>query len=527
MSILIFLIISYVFLCYALSLLFPKMGLESKRAWMPGFNFGDWAEKIGRKRQYAWWLLFPIVNIFIFCGMAVDLVRSFHQLDFKDSALAVIYAPLKFFLMAKDDNVKYQGPILQLEEEYRQSMYAAAEKGDKYKVQKLQNSNPYTKSGLREWFESIVFAVFAAAFIRMFLIEAFVIPTPSMEGSLLVGDFLFVSKAHYGIRTPQTVAMFPLLHNRIPFLNTESYLEKPNLPYYRLPALETIDRNEPIVFNWPIGDSVYLTPQRSWSVEQVRRNPGLVQRDPYLSRLVKKQDYVTRPVDKKDHYIKRCLAVGGDTLEIRNRQVFVNGKAVENPEGMQFVYQIRPGQGGSFNVKKLEEMGINTQDGNAAAGIFFMTPKQAEEIESMGATVSFFDMGKSDLFPHDQKNFPNWTNDNFGPVFIPGKGSTVQLSPSNISMYRRAIKVYEGNDLEVKNGKIFINGQESTSYTFKQDYYWAMGDNRHNSEDSRAWGFVPHDHIVGKPLFIWFSTKNGSISNGIRWNRLFKSANSM
>lgn len=527
MIILIFLILSYIFLCFSLSLLFPKMGLEGSKAWIPGVNFGLWAEKIGRKKSYAWWLLFPIVNIFIFCGMAVDLVRSFHQLSFKDSALAVIYAPLKFYFMAKDDSVQYVGPILELEKQYRDNIQSAIEKGDKYKAQKLKNGNPYFKPPWREWVESIVFAVFAAAFIRMFLIEAFVIPTPSMEGSLLVGDFLFVSKAHYGIRTPKTVAMIPLLHNRIPGLNSESYLEKPNLPFYRLPALETIDRNEPIVFNWPIGDSVYLTPQRSYSVGQIKRNPGIVQNDPYLRRLVKNNDYITRPIDKKDHYIKRCLAVGGDTLEIRNRQVYVNGQAVENPEHIQFVYQIKQGSGTGFNIKKLEEIGVNTSDGNTQMGIFFMSPDQAKQVEEMGATVEFFPMGQGDLFPHDPINFPGWTNDNYGPVYIPKKGQTIALSSKNIAMFKRAIQVYEGNDLEIKNDQIYINGQPSDSYTFQQDYYWAMGDNRHNSEDSRAWGFVPHDHIVGKPLFIWFSTKNGSIANGIRWNRIFRGANQM
>jgi signal peptidase I len=527
LTILIFLLVSYVLLSVSLYLLFPKMDLEAWQGLVPGLNFMLWAEKIGRSRAYAAWLLFPIVNIFIFCGMAVDLARSFDKLSFLDSAIAVIYAPLKFFQIATDQNAKYQGPILQLEEGFKTTLEEAIKSGDKYKVQKLRNSNKYAKSGFREWVESIVFAVFAAAFIRMFLIEAFVIPTPSMEGSLLVGDYLFVSKAHYGIRTPKTILMVPLLHNRMPFGGGESYLEKPDLPYTRLPALETIDRNEPIVFNWPIGDSVYLTPSRSWSVGQIRRNPAYANRDPYLKRLVQRKEYVTRPIDKKDHYIKRCLAVGGDTLEIRNRQVFVNGEAVENPSGMQFVYQIKGNTGGGINIKKLEEWGVNIQEGNPSAGIFFMTPDQAEKVKSLGLEVEVFSMPSGDLFPHDPVNYPGWTNDNYGPVYIPKKGATIEITPENISLYRRVISVYENNDLKVKNGQIMINGSPATTYTFKQNYYWAMGDNRHNSEDSRAWGFVPHDHIVGKPLFIWFSTKNGNIGNGINWDRIFMSANKM
>lgn len=525
MTVLIFIIISYILLSISLYFLFPKMDIEGWKGLVPGWNFALWAEKIGRSKAYALWLLFPIVNIFIYCGMAVDLVRSFHKLEFKHSAIAVIYAPAIFFRIAFNDDDKYVGPILEMEKNYKEQIETAVAAGDNYKAQKLKNKDPYAKSGGREWVESIVFAVFAAAFIRMFLIEAYVIPTPSMEGSLLVGDFLFVSKAHYGIRTPMTVAMVPLLHNRIPVLGTESYLENPSLPYYRLPALEEIDRNDPIVFNWPVGDSVYITPSRSWAVGQIRRDPSLVNQDPYLRHLVQNKDYITRPLDKKDHYIKRCIAAPGDTLQIINRQVHINGEPVQNPSNIQFLYQIT--STGGFNIKKLEEWGVNISEGNAQAGIFFMSPDQAQKVEESGANVEFYRLPSRDLFPHDPTNYPGWTNDNYGPVWIPEKGATINIDKSNISLYKRAIQVYEGHDLEIKNGEIFIDGEKADTYTFEQDYYWAMGDNRHNSEDSRAWGFVPHDHIVGKPLFIWFSTKNGNISNGINWGRIFTSANKM
>jgi signal peptidase I len=192
---------------------------------------------------------------------------------------------------------------------------------------------------------------------------------------------------------------------------------------------------------------------------------------------------------------------------------------------MQFLYKIT--SQGSVNLKKLDEWGVNIQEGNASAGIFFMTPDQAEKVKAIGAKVDYFQLPAKDLFPHDPVNFSGWTNDNYGPIYIPKKGETVQLDLNVLALYRRVIKVYEGNDLKVDKGQILINGEVATSYTFKQDYFWAMGDNRHNSEDSRAWGFVPHDHIVGKPLFIWFSTKNGNIGNGINWNRIFTSANKM
>ncbi|MBK8699383.1 MAG: signal peptidase I [Saprospiraceae bacterium] len=228
-------------------------------------------------------------------------------------------------------------------------MLEARKSGDTYKLGNLMKQNPYKKSAIREWVESIVFAVFAAAFIRMFLIEAYVIPTSSMEGSLNVGDYLFVSKAHYGIRTPMTVAMFPLLHNTIPVLGTESYLKKPSLNYYRLPAFEHIEAGKPIVFNWPVGDSIYLTSSRSYFVGQVQ--DAISSGDTELARKVAEKDLRVRPVDKKDHYIKRCVAVAGDTLLIKDRQIYLNGKAVKNPENIQFRYFLRAASNFNINPK--------------------------------------------------------------------------------------------------------------------------------------------------------------------------------
>ncbi|MDQ3015284.1 MAG: signal peptidase I [Bacteroidota bacterium] len=519
MGILIFLILSYILLSISLYLLFPKAGVPAVKGLIPGVNFAEWCKLIGRKPSHAWWLLFPIVNIFIYCGMAVDLVRSFNKLGFLHSAIAVIYAPVIFFAIAKNKDDKYVGPILPREEEYKMQIADAIKNNKPRHAEKLIKTNPYKKSPVREWTEAIVFAVFAAAFIRMFLLEAYKIPTPSMEGSLLVGDFLFVSKAHYGIRTPMTVAMFPLLHNTIPGLGSESYLEKPALPYFRLPALESIDRNEPIVFNWPVGDSVYLSPIRSYTAQQVRSNPDIANE-------VRNAKLITRPIDKKDHYIKRCIAIGGDSLQIKDRQVHINGVAVENPKHLQFMYRV---ESSNLNWNKVEEMGIQVPAQNKL-GPYFLDTDQVEKLKRMdpGVKIDLVDVTgfSSGLFPFDKEHF-DWTVDNYGPIYIPKKGATVTLSPETIALYRRVIDVYENNDYEEKNGQYIINGVLSTTYTFKQDYFWAMGDNRHNSEDSRAWGFVPHDHIVGKPLFIWFSTKNGNMNNGINWNRIFTSAYKM
>lgn len=528
MTILIFLIVSYILLSISLYMLFPKAGVPAMKGLIPGVNFVEWAKLIGRKPIYTLLLLVPIVNIFIFVGMAVDLLRSFGKLQFKHTAAGVIYAPAAFAKVATNPNDKYQGPILTMESDYMAQIQAAAKGGDEYKLKKLHENNPYKKSGGREWVESVVFAVFAAAFIRMFLIEAYVIPTPSMEGSLNVGDFLFVSKAHYGIRTPMTVAMLPLLHNRIPVVGGESYLESPSLPYYRLPALEDIQRGQPFVFNWPVGDSIYLA-GRSWTADQVKRGVG-----------VKSGKLITRPIDKKDHYIKRAVAIAGDSLQIIDGLIYINGKAEKVPKHRQFGYIIQLPPTVSVDEKRLEKIGIDYGDlGDPGRrklfppqmnnqDLLFLDDEQLAKFQEMYPKAVIKRLPReanvNRVFPHNAQFFGDWTDDNYGPIYIPKKGDEITLTPKNVAVYERLISVYEGNQLSVKNGRYSINGEQTTKYTVKQNYYWAMGDNRHNSEDSRSWGFVPHDHIVGKPLFIWFSTKEGNIANGINWDRIFKSA---
>jgi signal peptidase I len=580
-----FLIISYVLLCFSLSMLFPKAGVASSKAWIPGVNFIEWCKLIGKKPIEALWLLFPIVNIFTFTAMAVDLVRSFGKHGFGHSAAAVLYAPAIFTSIAKDDKAKYNGPILIQEGEYQAQLKEAIDLKDNLKFDKLSKNNPFKKSVVREWTESIVFAVFAASFIRMFLIEAYVIPTSSMEGSLNVGDYLFVSKAHYGIRTPMTLAMFPLIHNTIPFVGSESYLKKPSLNYHRLPAIENVEKGKPFVFNWPVGDSVYLTPTRSFFIRQVDQAAGM---DPYLAKAVQDKDLRVRPIDKKDHYIKRCVATPGDTLEVRNRQIFINGVAQKNPKNIQYQYLVKSAGNAQFNQKKLSEWGISPEDvfqkevinldsaeyktlkaaaptislksidglttgksayamGNisdvnafikaldqnnlraniTSLNVMVLNQNQIDKLKAKDPNISLNIVPNSNVdshfFPFNTAKFP-WSMDNYGPIWMPKAGTTITLTSANIDLYTRIIGAYEGNDFKVVNGKFIINGKETNTYTFKQDYYWAMGDNRHMSEDSRMWGFVPADHIVGKPLFIWFSTREGDMKKGINWNRIFKSA---
>ena len=602
MEILIFLIVSYFILCFTLMPLFERAGVEKNKAWIPGINFAEWARLIGRRKRYALWLLFPVVNLFIFTGMAVDLTRSFGKLKFWHTALSVIYAPLMFWLIGRDESAKYAGPILKMEAEYFAKIEQAEKTGKKLQLKKLHENNPYKKGWGREWVEAIVFAVFAAAFIRMFLIEAYNIPTPSMEGSLNVGDFLFVSKAHYGVRTPKTVAMIPLLHNRIPFSNKESYLEEPDLPYTRLPALENIDRDDIIVFNYPEGDSVYVFPTRVWSkYDYERGHMNDVFNIPIRNG---SNPLVTRPIDKRDHYVKRAVAVPGDTIEIRRGQLYINGEMDQNPENIQFRYRvyypttpisreqyldwglspedanqnrfsreqrINIPNGGTleylvlnqaeidrikaarpdveisrtFNVKvafRDEEAmkNMNQRYGlkpgnylapvdNARTHLLRVDETQLDRLEADSSSIVkpyFADGYKNYVFPHDPDNY-QWTEDDFGPLWIPKAGATVTLTPENIALYRDIINRYEHNDIVQRGDQFLINGETTNQYTFKQDYYWAMGDNRHMSEDSRYFGFVPADHIVGKPLFVWFSTKFGNIRNGVNWNRMFRPVSSL
>ncbi len=455
MGVLIFFILSYILLSISLYFLFPKAGVSGTKGLIPGVNFVEWCKIIGRKPSHALWLLFPIVNIFIYAGMCVDMMYSFGKTKFADSILAVVYAPIAFYKLAKDDKEQYKVAAYQDEKDYKQKLIDAEKSGDKYALKKLQKNNPYQKTIGREWAEAIIFAVFAAAFIRMFLIEAYKIPTGSMEGSLLIGDFLFVSKAHYGIRTPETIAMIPLLHNRIPIINKESYIESPSIPSFRLPAIESIDHNKPIVFNYPEGDSVYVIPGRTYSIHDVKRKPQ-------VANLVKKRraKLDTRPIDKRDHYIKRCIAMPGDSLSIVDAQVYINGTAAENPSKLQYNYIVQP-NGVNINVNKLIDWGIspNYDINDIGNGRFLLTLSndELEKVKSLDPKIQIIRMPNQPggAFPHSEVS-KDWTVDDFGPIWIPKKGATTPLRLDNIAFYRRVIEVYEGNTFEQKGNTFYI-----------------------------------------------------------------------
>lgn len=394
------------------------------------------------------------------------------------------------------------------------------------------------KGSLLEWVDALIFAVVAASIIRALFIEAYTIPTSSMEKTLLVGDYLFVSKFHYGPRLPMTLLSFPFTHHTLPFTKyTKAYWEWIKLPLKRLKGFQKIKNNDIVVFNYPDGDTVILQRQNESyyqvvrSAEMTMQNQlGEAYRKGMGRELIWQQyDVIARPVDKRENYIKRCVVTPGDTLEIKDRQLYINGKPAKNPENLQYQYTIVT-DGTPFNPKFLQKMDI-TEGGMSGAGnyVYPLSAAKAEKI-SKSKNVKFMSVRNNPageyayyIFPHDSANY-RWNEDNFGPLVIPKKGMTIEINTKNILLYDRIIDVYENNDLEIKGDKIYINGKEATTYTFKMDYYWMMGDNRHNSADSRFWGFIPEDHIVGKALFIWLSLdKNKSLFKGkIRWKRIFK-----
>ncbi len=375
-----------------------------------------------------------------------------------------------------------------------------------------------------EWIDAIIFAVIAASFIRMFFIEAYTIPTSSMEKSLLVGDYLFVSKTAYGPKTPNTPLSFPFVHNTMPIIKTKSYLEWIKLPYKRLKGFTHVKNDDVVVFHFPEGDTVALGQptqsyyqmvmlygrQRVWSD---KRNFG---------------EIISRPVDKCENYIKRCVGIPGDVIRMEKAQLYVNDKPQKKFPGMQMKYTIIT-NGTPINPKALDRLNISMEDRYEFSGKQYVLPLTDEALEKIkqfsnvvSVTSQVEEPGTWDrlIFPSDERF--QWNLDNWGPITIPKKGATIQLTVDNLPLYRRIIDVYENNDLEVKGDQIYINGELATSYTFKMDYYWMMGDNRHNSADSRYWGFVPEDHVVGKAKIIWLSlNKDKHFPANIRFSRLF------
>lgn len=409
---------------------------------------------------------------------------------------------------------------------------------------------------IMSWVDALVFALVAVYFINLFFFQNYVIPSSSLEKSLLTGDYLFVSKVSYGPRIPETPLTMPLTQHTMPIINTKSYVEWPQWDYRRVKGLGKVKLNDIVVFNYPAGDTILteekyqandyyamvysfgqqiyqsqipnpitpdsLSPQQQLDYFNMLYNIG---RNYIVNNPNEYGSIDHRPTDRRENYVKRCVGLPGQTLQIKNRIVYLDGKANKEPENVQYTYYVK--LKADLPDDLLKELGISGEDllSLNQNGYMPLTKKAVKVLSARKDLVASIrlntDAATGEVYPLNAVT--GWTRDNYGPIWIPKKGETVQLTLKNIALYERPIRVYEHNQLDIRNGKIYINGREAHSYTFKMDYYWMMGDNRHNSADSRYWGFVPEDHIVGKPIFIWWSSDPDRRGfSGIRWNRLFR-----
>ena len=380
---------------------------------------------------------------------------------------------------------------------------------------------------IMSWVDAIVYALVLVYFLFLFIGQNYQIPSSSLEKSLLTGDFLWVNKVVYGPRVPQTPLHFPLAQNTLPILNCKSYIETPQLDYHRLKGLRNVERMDIVVFNFPAGDTValkmpnpdYYTLCQERGRDAVRNNKDVF------------GDIIYRPVDRRDNYVKRCLGLPGETLQIRDGIVYVNGKAVPQPKNVQYFYYVET-DGTYIDDALYEELGISVEDRHAQ-GTQYILPLTAQMKKTLESkpwvkVIERIQPTESEsIITYPVGTDYGWTHANYGPIWIPKKGAKVDLTLQNLPLYERCIRNYEGNTLEVKGTQILINGKPATSYTFKMDYYWMQGDNRDNSLDSRYWGFVPEDHIVGTPaiILISFDKDHRLFDGGIRWNRIFKMPN--
>ncbi|MCD8237693.1 MAG: S26 family signal peptidase [Prevotellaceae bacterium] len=416
--------------------------------------------------------------------------------------------------------------------------------------------DPVAKT-LMSWVDAIVFALVAVYFVNNFFFQNYQIPSSSLEKSLLTGDYLLVSKLSYGPRIPQTPLTMPLTQHTLPVLNCKSYIEWPHWEYRRVKGLGKVEYGDIVVFNYPSGDTVAVNYSNSdfydlcysigcqMAVEQGYAMPRLEslsteqqmelfnQLYTYGKQYIKADanqygEIISRPVDRRENYVKRCVGLPGQTFQIKDKVVYVDGKPQKQPEEVQFCYRVYTKDRQVLSDELCNELDISDADRSRIFDYVNGIPLTQSALKALEANkalvdsiVEIKDGFFGNLYPLG--HYYGWTRDNYGPLWIPAKGETLELTMENIAIYERPIRVYEGNELEVKDGKIFINGKEAHSYTFKMDYYWMMGDNRHCSADSRYWGFVPEDHVVGKPLFVWLSiSPDSNPSSRIRWNRLFK-----
>ncbi|MCL2131242.1 MAG: signal peptidase I [Lentimicrobiaceae bacterium] len=515
---------------------FKKAGI--KHAWLvfvPVVNLYFWLKVLQRP---MWWFVFlaiPYISVFMLMLMTWKTIRLFDKTRYvalvPGTFFSFLYIPYLGF--SKKEKLYTLDDVPAKELGFWQSKPLTIKaKGD-------TAAPRFIKSKAREWSDAIIYAAVAAYIIRTFLMEFYNIPTSSMEGTLMVGDFLAVSKVSYGPKFPQTPVAVPFVHHTIPLTDyTKSYWDKLQVAHFRFRGLHGVERNDAVVFNYPDGDTVILERQNEsyYAVMRHLKAELLRMGDYYPGKEydVAKQEYqiVARPVDKRENYVKRCVAIAGDTLQIKNAVLYINNKKAYQPPNLQLRYYVWFDQY-DISEKNRKTLDINEEDHGYSpykmnCAIYHLNKEQAAKIaafpniRAVEPAIQSDTVYEEDMFPHD-KRF-RWNVDNYGPIVIPKKGMTVALNDSTIQLYKRIIKNYEYNDLQIENGKIFINGQPADSYTFQMNYYWLMGDNRHNSADSRCWGFVPEDHIVGKPVFAWLSLdkfkKRGE--GKIRWKRMFR-----
>jgi signal peptidase I len=519
--------------------LYQKAGRKPWEALIPIYNGIVLMQIINRPKWYVFLLFIPVVNLLMFPVVWVETIRSFGKNKTSHTWLVLLTLGLYIYYLN----------------------YVEADK-----LTHIQDRSLKPTNAVADFVSSVVFAVIVATVIHTYFIQPFTIPTGSLEKTLLVGDFLLVSKVHYGARTPMTAVALPMVHDTLPLVPTSydglpksinrhpSYLKKPQIPYFRFPGFQEIKKNDIVVFNWPTDTVRYFGDKTA--------------------------NGIRKPIDKKSNYVKRCVGTPGDVIEGRNGDLYINGELLQlsdraKPQYVTTVktkdnltqefltkYEIQPwaftyvmksnlwddvavkryfsdsknkvslsedtrdslnvyAVGFVDNPGVMERLGIQI-DGLRAN----LTVQQAEQLKNDPAvkTVERFTApAERRIFPHTK----DWSQDNFGPLYIPKKGETVELTAETLPFYKEIIRDYEKNDLKVIGNEILINNQPATTYTFKQDYYWMMGDNRHNSEDSRYWGYVPDDHIVGKPVFIWMSwdSSQQGFFNKIRWERLFTTVN--
>jgi signal peptidase I len=486
---------------FGLYFMFKKAGAPAWKGVVPIFNSFEML-RLSKRPFYLFVLQFiPVVGWFFTLAILVEFVKTFGKFRFYQHALTVCSGGLYFLYVGLNKKDKYIG----------------ADAAKKYK-----------KSAAREWVDAGIFAVIAATLIRTFVFEAYVIPTPSMEKTLLVNDFLFVSKFSYGPRIPNTPIAMPFMHHTMPIFDIKSYVEWIHIPYTRWFA-SPVKRNDVVVFNFPAGDTVinkeefqsakpYYDAARELGNGDMNAGRKIILGDPDSYPLI------IRPVDKQENFIKRCVGVAGDTLQIKDQIIYIDGLATNLPDYSETNYIVTTGGQQLDETVMKDEYDVDINDGeefqqtgvpNRYAILLTAVARDKMIKSGLAKNITPYIDSSRNVYPYDPQY--NWTKDNYGPFWIPKKGGTLTLTALNYPFYERAIRDYEKNKLEIQNGKIFINDKESTDYTFKMDYYWMMGDNRHQSLDSRYWGFVPEDHIVGEAWMIWLSWKNG-----VRWSRLFK-----